>query len=115
VGHAPKQVLRAVATDAEIGCVTRCVIRVPDVRTAVSPKVRDGIAKKQNVSAALLRFFDKAFVSLHPSRIAWDWIGRCILSRDGACECQPRQKRDSRRRKVFFHAVKVNPSEAFEN
>ena len=81
VVHAPKDVLGAVAADAEVGGVARRVILVPDIRAAVAPEVGDGIAHEQNVNAALLRFLHKTFVTFDPAGIPRHGIGGGVPGR----------------------------------
>src|SRR5208282_3698979 len=52
VFDAPEDVLRAVATDAEVGGVARRVVFVPNRPAFAAPVVSDGIALEQNVNAA---------------------------------------------------------------
>ena len=66
VFDSPQDVLGAVATDPEVGGMTRFIGFVPNVFSFCAPTVSDGIAHEQEVDSAVLGLFDEPFMAGHP-------------------------------------------------
>lgn len=62
LGDAPKDVLRAIAADAEIGGLQRIEAFLPHVFAAAFPSLRDRVAQEQHLDIALLGTVEKALV-----------------------------------------------------
>src|SRR5262249_421297 len=61
----PKNVLRLIAADAEVGRLERAEALLPDLFRA-APALSDGIAQEEDVHVPLLGAFDEAVVQVNP-------------------------------------------------